>query len=84
MLGEEEKGPTKRRSEWTSATVKSYRPDRGFGFLRVEGVERDVYVHADVAKTCSVPLPLNPGQEVMVRWRMSDNNRPQAASIKLA
>lgn len=37
--------------------MRLYRQDRGFGFVVVPGLERDVFVHGSVFEACGVKVP---------------------------
>jgi CspA family cold shock protein len=62
-------------------TVKWYNGDKGFGFIGLEGGEKDVFVHATVVARSGLAA-LNEGQKVDVKYAMGKKG-PEAKSIQL-
>ncbi|MFO1082444.1 MAG: cold-shock protein [Reyranellaceae bacterium] len=52
--------------DYTSALVKWYNNERGYGFVTREAAEGDIFVHAAVLRRHGLDA-LTPGQKVMVR-----------------
>ena len=72
------------KTGWNEATVKSFNPKTGWGFLNSPQTKHDIVIHQRVAIRCNVSLNiLVAGQRVMVRWRDGPQGRPQATSLKL-
>lgn len=51
--------------EEQAGTVKWYNPDKGFGFIALEGGSMDVFVHVSALKRCGLET-LDEGQRVVV------------------
>jgi len=62
-------------------TVKWYNGDKGFGFIGLEGGEKDVFVHATVVARSGLAV-LTEGQKVDVKYAMGKKG-PEAKSIQL-
>ncbi|MGQ3673428.1 cold-shock protein [Xanthobacter sp. TB0136] len=71
-------GPTEERV----GTVKWYNPDKGFGFIAVEGGGKDVFVHVTVISRSGLG-DLAEGQRVLVEVGQGPKG-PEARSIELA
>lgn len=54
-------------SDWVKAVCARFNEERGYGFLEVEGLEVDVFVHIQVIKDSKMS-ELKPGQKVSVRY----------------
>jgi len=71
-------GPTEERV----GTVKWYNPDKGFGFIAVEGGGKDVFVHVTVISRSGLS-DLAEGQRVVVQVGQGPKG-PEARGIELA
>ncbi|MGR7995613.1 MULTISPECIES: cold-shock protein [unclassified Xanthobacter] len=71
-------GPTEERV----GTVKWYNPDKGFGFIAVEGGGKDVFVHVTVISRSGL-TDLAEGQRVVVQVGQGPKG-PEARGIELA
>lgn len=71
-------GPTEERV----GTVKWYNPDKGFGFIAVEGGGKDVFVHVTVISRSGL-ADLAEGQRVVVQVGQGPKG-PEARGIELA
>lgn len=71
-------GPTEERV----GTVKWYNPDKGFGFIAVEGGGKDVFVHVTVISRSGLG-DLAEGQRVLVQVGQGPKG-PEARGIELA
>lgn len=71
-------GPTEERV----GTVKWYNPDKGFGFIAVEGGGKDVFVHVTVVSRSGLS-DLSEGQRVVVQVGQGPKG-PEARGIELA
>jgi len=65
--------------EFHQGTVKFYNPDKGFGFVRVEGIEKDIYVVADVLTAAGV-ADLESGQKIEIAYGPEIPGRGRAAT----
>ncbi|MDI4665179.1 cold-shock protein [Xanthobacter autotrophicus] len=63
-------------------TVKWYNPDKGFGFIAVEGGGKDVFVHVTVISRSGL-TDLAEGQRVVVQVGQGPKG-PEARGIELA
>lgn len=71
-------GPTEERV----GTVKWYNPDKGFGFIAVDGGGKDVFVHVTVISRSGL-ADLAEGQRVLVQVGQGPKG-PEARGIELA
>lgn len=71
-------GPTEERV----GTVKWYNPDKGFGFIAVEGGGKDVFVHVTVVSRSGLS-DLSEGQRVVVQVGQGPKG-PEARGIEVA
>lgn len=71
-------GPTEERV----GTVKWYNPDKGFGFIAVEGGGKDVFIHVTVISRSGL-TDLSEGQRVVVQVGQGPKG-PEARGIELA
>ncbi|HQS10150.1 MULTISPECIES: cold-shock protein [Roseixanthobacter] len=71
-------GPTEERV----GTVKWYNPDKGFGFIAVEGGGKDVFVHVTVVSRSGL-ADLAEGQRVVVQVGQGPKG-PEARGIEVA
>lgn len=53
-------------TDWQDGVVKKYKPDKKFGFIQVDGAEKDVFIHG--SKLPKGVTTLNTGQKVRVRF----------------
>lgn len=58
----------------TTATVKWFKPDKGFGFLAGDDGGKDIFVHKSLLRRCDVMI-LDTGMKVECRCRESDKGR---------
>ncbi len=71
-------GPTEERV----GTVKWYNPEKGFGFIAVEGGGKDVFVHVTVVSRSGL-ADLSEGQRVVVQVGQGPKG-PEARGIEVA
>jgi cold shock protein len=60
--------------------VKWYNPEKAFGFISLDGGEKDVFVHA-TALTCSGLSTLAEGQRVVVGF-VQGQKGPEARTLR--
>lgn len=58
----------------TTATVKWFKPDKGFGFLAGDDGGKDIFVHKSLLRRCDI-MVLDTGMKVECRARDSDKGR---------
>lgn len=58
----------------TTATVKWFKPDKGFGFLAGDDGGKDIFVHKSLLRRCNV-MVLDTGMKVECRAKDSDKGR---------
>ncbi len=62
--------------------VKWFKPDKGFGFVTIDGSEQDVFVHKSVLQRSGL-FGLEPGQHVLMRIQEVEKGR-EATWITIA
>ena len=60
--------------EECSGTVKWFKPDKGFGFVTIDGSDKDVFVHKSVLQRSGL-YGLEPGQRVSMRIQDVEKGR---------
>jgi cold shock CspA family protein len=69
--------------KWVEGTVKNFK--KSFGFVNVEGLEKDVFVALEYVRKSKVsPKQLVPGRRVKIKIRTASDGRPQASHIRVA
>lgn len=58
----------------TTATVKWFKPDKGFGFLAGDDAGKDIFVHKSLLRRCDI-IVLDTGMKVECRCRDSEKGR---------
>lgn len=58
----------------TTATVKWFKPDKGFGFLAGDDGGKDIFVHKSLLRRCNI-MVLDTGMKVHCRCRDSEKGR---------
>ncbi|OGY75330.1 MAG: type III-A CRISPR-associated RAMP protein Csm5 [Candidatus Jacksonbacteria bacterium RIFOXYA2_FULL_43_12] len=65
----------------STGTVKSWGPDKPFGFIIPDQVGKDVFVH--LKDLPAGVKELTPGQKISYEVRLDEQKRPQATSVKI-
>lgn len=63
-------------------TVKFYNPDKGFGFIALDGGSKDAFIHVSALKRCGLDS-LEEGQRVVVEVAQGQKG-PEVRSLRLA
>ena len=69
------------REEESIGTVKWYKPDKGFGFISLPGLEKDVFIHASVLTRSGLTV-LAEGQKVTLTYAKGHKGL-EARTVKL-
>src|SRR5436190_2053692 len=65
----------------TDATLAWFNPDKGFGFVGIDGGGKDVFIHASVVAISDL-TSLSEGDKLTVKF-VAGNKGPQATSVRL-